>query len=98
MGNINEEKNIRTHDMSRLINQHLSYEKINTDASASNLAEFLIHQNEYVESINEKKDFNREKENAYNKLIDRIAMYIHDENDIEQIRNMNMLIRRIKRK
>ena len=44
MGNINEEKNIRTHDMSRLINQHLSYEKINTDASASNLAEFLIHQ------------------------------------------------------
>jgi len=86
MGNINEEKNIRTHDMSRLINQHLSYEKINTDASASNLAEFLIHQNEYVESINEKKDFNREKENAYNKLIDRIAMYIHDENDIEQIR------------
>ena len=47
MGNINEEKNIRTHDMSRLINQHLSYEKINTDASASNLAEFLIHQNDY---------------------------------------------------
>ena len=86
MGNINEEKNIRTHDMSRLINQHLSYEKINTDASASNLAEFLIHQNDYVKSINEKKDFSREKENAYNKLIDRIAMYIHDENDIEQIR------------
>lgn len=86
MGNINEEKNIRTHDMSRLINQHLSYEKINTDASASNLAEFLIHQNDYVKSINEKKDFIREKENAYNKLIDRIAMYIHDENDIEQIR------------
>ena len=53
MGNINEEKNIRTHDMSRLINQHLSYEKINTDASASNLAEFLIHQNDYVKSINE---------------------------------------------
>ena len=86
MGNINEEKNIRTHDMSRLINQHLSYEKINTDASASNLAEFLIHQNDYVKSINEKKDFIREKENAYNKLTDRIAMYIHDENDIEQIR------------
>ena len=86
MGNINEEKNIRTHDMSRLINQHLSYEKINTDASASNLAEFLIHQNDYVKSINEKKDFSREKENAYNKLIDRIAMYIHNENDIEQIR------------
>lgn len=86
MGNINEEKNVRTHDMSRLINQRLSYEKINTDASASNLAEFLIHQNDYVKSINEKKDFSREKENAYNKLIDRIAMYIHDENDIEQIR------------
>lgn len=86
MGNINEEKNIRTHDMSRLINQHLSYKKINTDASASNLAEFLIHQNDYVKSINEKKDFIREKENAYNKLTDRIAMYIHDENDIEQIR------------
>lgn len=86
MGNINEEKNIRTHDMSRLINQHLSYEKINTDASASNLAEFLIHQNDYVKSINEKKDFIREKENAYNKLTDRISMYIHDANDIEQIR------------
>ncbi len=86
MGNINEEKNIRTHDMSRLINQHLSYQKINTDASASNLAEFLIHQNDYVKSINEKKDFIREKENAYNKLTDRISMYIHDSNDIEQIR------------
>ena len=86
MGNINEEKNVRTHDMSRLINQRLSYEKINTDASASNLAEFSIHQNDYVKSTNEKKDFSREKENAYNKLIDRIAMYIHDENDIEQIR------------
>ena len=76
-----QEKNI-----SDLFTPVLSGGKIHTDASASTLAEFLIHQDDYVKAANEKKDFIEEKETAYKKLIDKITQYISDEKSIEQVR------------
>ena len=76
-----QEKNI-----SDLFTPALSGGKIHTDASASTLAEFLIHQDDYVKAANEKKDFIKEKETAYKKLIDKITQYISDEKSIEQVR------------
>ena len=76
-----QEKNI-----SDLFTPALSGGKIHTDASASTLAEFLIHQDDYVKAANEKKDFIEEKETAYKKLIDKITQYISDEKSIEQVR------------
>ena len=45
-----------------VFNKNLNEETIHTDASASTLAEFLIHQDEYVEKQKQKKDFAGEKE------------------------------------
>ena len=45
-----------------VFNRNLNEETIHTDASASTLAEFLIHQDEYVERMKEQQDFAGEKE------------------------------------
>lgn len=63
----------------------LNPETIHTDASASTLAEFLIHQDEYVKRIKEKQNFIGEKEAEYNKLMTKVKSYIKDKKTIESI-------------
>lgn len=63
----------------------LNPETIHTDASASTLAEFLIHQDEYVKRIKEKQNFIGEKEAEYSKLITKVKSYIKDKKTIESI-------------
>lgn len=45
----------KTTNLAGVFNQNLNEETIHTDASASTLAEFLIHQEEYVERQKQKK-------------------------------------------
>lgn len=68
-----------------VFSRDLSDETIHTDASASTLAEFLIHQDEYVERHRQKADFTGEKEKEYKKLIDRITGYM-PKRHLEKIR------------
>ena len=56
----------KTTNLAGVFNQNLNEETIHTDASASTLAEFLIHQEEYVERQKQKKDWGGEKEEEYN--------------------------------
>ncbi len=69
-----------------VFNKNLNEETIHTDASASTLAEFLIHQDEYVEKQKQKKDFAGEKEEEYKKLIDKIKSYMPNEKNLDAIR------------
>ena len=83
--NINTKNSVSTSENQDFF-QHLTSEKIHTDASASTLAEFLIRQDEYVKKAKEKKDFVGEKEEAYKKLTDKVSAYIHDEKSLEYIK------------
>ena len=72
-------------------NKNLNEETIHTDASASTLAEFLIHQDEYVKKQHEKKDFAGEEAAEYQKLIDKVKTYITDKKSLEPSeRHMNL--------
>lgn len=61
-------------------------EILHTDASASTLAEFLIHQQEYVEQAKQKKDFFKEKEVEYQRLIDKISLYMKDSSQLAAVK------------
>lgn len=73
-------------NLSSVFNKNLNEETIHTDASASTLAEFLIHQDEYVERQKEKKNFEGEKEEEYKKLIDKIKSYMPGTKNLDAIR------------
>lgn len=73
-------------NLSSVFNKNLNEETIHTDASASTLAEFLIHQDEYVERQKEKKNFEGEKEEEYKKLIDKIKTYMPESKNLDTIR------------
>lgn len=47
-----------------VFNRNLNEETIHTDASASTLAEFLIHQDEYVERMKERQDLPERKKKS----------------------------------
>ena len=68
-----------------VFNRNLNEETIHTDASASTLAEFLIHQDEYVERMKERQDFAGEKEEEHKKLFDKLKTYMHDEKSLDLI-------------
>ena len=68
-----------------VFNRNLNEETIHTDASASTLAEFLIHQDEYVERMKEQQDFAGEKEEEHKKLFDKLKTYMHDEKSLDLI-------------
>ncbi len=51
----------------------------------STLAEFLIHQDEYVERMKERQDFAGEKEEEHKKLFDKLKTYMHDEKSLDLI-------------
>ena len=72
--------------LASVFNKNLNEETIHTDASASTLAEFLIHQDEYVEKQKQKKDFAGEKDEEYKKLIDKIKSYMPNEKNLDSIR------------
>ena len=67
------------------LNQTLNEAPIHTDASASSLAEFLIHQDEYIEAQKGQKDYSREIQEAHDELIAAVKGYMHDEKKIETI-------------
>lgn len=69
-----------------IFSRRLSEESLHTDASASTLAEFLIHQDEYVKAAQGKKDFSEETKQEYNRLVGKLKTYIHDEKSMEEIR------------
>ena len=75
----------KTTNMAGVFNQNLNEETIHTDASASTLAEFLIHQEEYVERQKQKKDWGGEKEEEYKRLMDKVKTYIKDPKSLEAI-------------
>lgn len=52
---------------------------IRTDASASRLAEFLLHEDDYIREKGQ-IDHEKEKEEAYTRLIDKIRTYMPKEN------------------
>lgn len=85
--NIQEEEPAlpKTTNLAGVFNQNLNEETIHTDASASKLAEFLIHQEEYVERQKQKKDWGGEKEEEYKRLMDKVKTYIKDEKSLEAI-------------
>lgn len=68
-----------------LMNKTLNEEPIHTDASASSLAEFLIHQNEYIEEQKGQKDYSGEIKSGYDELIGAVKAYIHDPKKLESI-------------
>ena len=68
-----------------VFNRNLNEETIHTDASASTLAEFLIHQEEYVKKQKEKKSWIGEKEEEYKKLFEKIKTYIKDPKSLDAI-------------
>ena len=89
---VTEQENVRTpvsknvNTKAAVFNKNLNEETIHTDASASTLAEFLIHQDEYVKKQHEKKDFAGEEAAEYQKLIDKVKTYITDKTSLEAIR------------
>ncbi|BBK24870.1 RelA/SpoT family protein [Dialister hominis] len=89
---VTEQENVRTpvsknvNTKAAVFNKNLNEETIHTDASASTLAEFLIHQDEYVKKQHEKKDFAGEEAAEYQKLIDKVKTYITDKKSLEAIR------------
>ena len=58
---VTEQENVRTpvsknvNTKTAVFNKKLNEETIHTDASASNLEEFLIHQDEYIKKQHKKK-------------------------------------------
>lgn len=72
-------------NLAGVFNQNLNEETIHTDASASTLAEFLIHQEEYVEKQKQKKDWGGEKEEEYKRLMDKVKTYIKNPKSLEAI-------------
>ncbi len=68
-----------------LLNKTLNEAPIHTDASASSLADFLMHQDEYIEAQKERKDYTKEIQDAYDELIHTVKGYMHDEKKIETI-------------
>ena len=85
--NIQEEEPAlpKTTNLAGVFNQNLNEETIHTDASASTLAEFLIHQEEYVEKQKQKKDWGGEKEEEHKRLMDKVKTYIKDPKSLEAI-------------
>lgn len=63
----------------------LNEEPIHTDASASSLAEFLLHQEEYFEVQKEQKNYAEEIDTAYKELFDTVKGYIHDQDKLDSI-------------
>lgn len=78
-------KEVQSHNLSSVFNRNLNEETIHTDASASTLAEFLIHQEEYVKKQKEKDNWAGEKEEEYNRLIRKVKSYIKDEESLDSI-------------
>ena len=68
-----------------LFEKNLNEESIRTDASASSLAEFLLHQEEYLEAQKEQKDYLEEIETAYKELFDTVKGYIHEQGKLDSI-------------
>lgn len=58
-------------------------EPIHTDASASSLAEFLIHQGEYIEEA--KTDYSAEVAEAHKNLMETVGGYIKDRRKLDVI-------------
>lgn len=81
-----DSENTATGNYNTVFSRNLNEETIHTDASASTLAEFLIHQDEYVKAANAKKDFSGEKEEEYKKLIDKLKSYIPATKNLDMIR------------
>jgi len=65
-------------DHQDILSRNLNEESLRTDASASTLAEFLIHQDEYIKIESGKKDFSIETSHEYNKLMEKLKTYIHE--------------------
>lgn len=76
---------VKATNLAGVFNQNLNEETIHTDASASTLAEFLIHQEEYVEKQKQKKDWGGEKEEEYKRLMDKVKTYIKNPKSLEAI-------------
>ena len=68
-----------------LMNKTLNEEPIHTDASASSLAEFLMHQDEYIEAKKKERDYTGEIRDAYKELIDTVKGYMNDGKKLEAI-------------
>ena len=74
-------------DHQDILSRNLNEESLRTDASASTLAEFLIHQDEYIKIESGKKDFSIETSHEYNKLMEKLKTYIHETQSMETIQH-----------
>lgn len=75
----------RETERQELMDRTLNEEPIHTDASASSLAEFLLHQEEYIEAQKKQKDYGEEIRRAYQELIDTVSGYMHDKDKLDAI-------------
>ncbi len=75
----------RETERQELMDRTLNEEPIHTDASASSLAEFLLHQEEYIEAQKKQKDYGEEIRRAYQELIDTVRGYMHDKDKLDAI-------------
>ncbi len=75
----------REAERQELLDKTLNEEPIHTDASASSLAEFLLHQEEYIEAQKKQRDYAGEIRDAYQELMDTIRGYIHDQDKLDLI-------------
>ena len=75
--------------------QPIAADELHTDASASKLAEFLLHEDDFSRPHTQ-IDYEQEKEEEYKKLVDKIHAYLPDQDmDIIHCRdNFNMRPRR----
>lgn len=87
---VNDNKEIKSKDgkndlVQEVFDTNLNDETIHTDASATSLADFLIHQDEYTAKQKEKKDYDKEIEDSHKILFDQIKSYITDQKSIDLI-------------
>lgn len=75
----------REAERQELLDKTLNEEPIHTDASASSLAEFLLHQEEYIEAQKKQRDYAGEIRDAYQELMDTIRGYTHDQDKLDLI-------------
>lgn len=78
-------KTLEKINLNNIFNKDLEDKTLHTDASASTLAEFLIHEEDYIKSQSGKVDYQAEIQKEYKKLVDCVKSYMPDKEKLDVI-------------
>jgi GTP diphosphokinase / guanosine-3',5'-bis(diphosphate) 3'-diphosphatase len=79
------EKVLEKVNSNAIVSHELEDESLHTDASASTLAEFLIHEEDIIKARSEKIDYKDEIQKQYKKLVDCVKSYMPEKENLEVI-------------